>query len=98
MTKQVAKICVSNQDLNEIFVCYLEAKQDLNAISLAINLHIENRNYARACYLYSKHSKQLVNSGDSYLTTLIEEIKDENPKGLIETSKTLNLITHEEIE
>ena len=47
MTKQVAKICISNQDLNEIFVCYLEAKQDLNAISLAINLHIENRNRSK---------------------------------------------------
>ena len=48
---------MSNQDLIEIFLCYLETKQDLLSISLAINLHIEDRNYSRACYLFNKHNK-----------------------------------------
>jgi hypothetical protein len=39
-----------------------------------------------------------VNSGDSYLASLIEEIKNENSKNMAEQSKSNILITQEDIK
>jgi hypothetical protein len=44
---------------------------------MAIDLHINNRNYKRAIELYDRNSKQISNSAEfSYLTSMIEIAKD----------------------
>ena len=57
LIKKVCRVALSGQDLLHALVNYLEAKQDLNSIAIAINLHIDHRNYSRAIFLYDKYSK-----------------------------------------
>ncbi len=51
------KLSALDTDLLLILFNYLEAKQDLNSIGMAIDLHINNRNYKRAIELYERYSK-----------------------------------------
>jgi hypothetical protein len=51
------KLSALDTDLLLILFNYLEAKQDLNSIGMAIDLHINNRNYKRAVELYDRYSK-----------------------------------------
>lgn len=55
--KKICRISFSDQDLLGMLINYLEAKQDLTSIAIAINLHIDHRNYNRAIYLYGKYNK-----------------------------------------
>lgn len=57
LIKKICRIALSGQDLLHALLNYLEAKQDLNSIAIAINLHIDHRNYSRAILLYEKYSK-----------------------------------------
>lgn len=57
LIKKICRLSLSDQDLMHMLLNYFEAKQDLESIALAINLHIDHRNYGRAIYLYGKYSK-----------------------------------------
>lgn len=57
LIKKICRIALSGQDLLYALINYLEAKQDLSSIAIAINLHIDHRNYSRAIFLYEKYSK-----------------------------------------
>ena len=76
--KKICRISFSDQDLLGMLINYLEAKQDLNSIAIAINLHIDHRSYNRAIYLYGKYSKQIASSEFEYLTSLVEIIQKES--------------------
>ena len=55
--KQVIKLSASDHELLAMLFAYLEAKQDLNSICIAIDLHVTNRNYTKAIQLFEKYSK-----------------------------------------
>ena len=51
------KLSSLDHDLLLMLFNFLEAKQDLNSICMAIDLYVTNRNYTRAIELYDKYSK-----------------------------------------
>jgi hypothetical protein len=55
--KKLCRLSLSDQELSFALINYLEAKQDICSIATAVNLHIDQRNYDRAIYLYTKYSK-----------------------------------------
>ena len=65
-------------DLLTLLFSYLEAKQDLNSVCLAIDLYVNNRIYKRAIELFDKYCKQIASSEYDYLTSMIEIAKEMN--------------------
>ncbi len=77
LIKKLCRLSLSDQDLLHTLIGYFEVKQDLTSIALAINLHIDSRNYSRAIELHAKYAKQLANSDFDYLASLIDVIQNE---------------------
>jgi hypothetical protein len=77
LIKKLCRLSLSDQDLLHTLIAFFEAKQDLTSTALAINLHIDHRNYPRAIQLHAKYAKQLANSEFDYLASLIDVIQNE---------------------
>lgn len=74
--KQIVKLSQLDNDLLTLLFSYLEAKQDLNSVCLAIDLYVSNRIYKRAIELYEKYSNKIINSEYEYLSSMIEIAKE----------------------
>lgn len=94
------KLGSADSDLLLMLFNYLEAKQDLSSICMAIDLHVNSRNYKRAISLYDKYSKQISNSEFNYLSSMIEIAKDmqDDTDSSRETNKHYGLITSNDIK
>jgi hypothetical protein len=75
MNKMI-KISSLDNDFLLMLLSYLEAKQTLSSIAVAIDLHVTNRNYKRAIDLYERHAKQITNSEYNYLISIIDIAKE----------------------
>jgi hypothetical protein len=74
--KNVIKISSLDPQLKFYLFNYLEAKQELDSICIAIELHVDSRNYIKAIDLYDKYSKQISNSSShSYLSSMCDVAK-----------------------
>jgi hypothetical protein len=74
--KNVIKISSLDPQLKFYLFNYLEAKQELDSICIAIELHVNSRNYIKAVDLFDRYSKQITNSSShSYLSSMCDVAK-----------------------
>ena len=76
LMNKMIKISSVDNDFLLMLLNYLEAKQTLSSISVAIDLHVSHRNYKRAIDLYERHAKQITNSEFNYLISIIDIAKE----------------------